>query len=559
MSIYEKSKAKDIIADKDEIDKIVSETMDNMAAIIGRTLGPGGNPVLIERDSQAPLITKDGVTVARSLGVHDAASHVIVESAKEICLNTAKDAGDGTTTAIVLANALVKAGRKFLTDNPKYNPQRVVQELQQMYDTVIIPFLKAEAIDADTEAKLLHVAEISANGDSSIAKVAVEAVLTAGEDGTVLLEEAQGNDMRVETIEGYVITNGLKEFGQIGPVFVNDNANQQCKMDQGYVFLYDGSITDLKALGLVQQAIEGTELYGSPIIVMAHEFSDSVMDKIAQAIKGGITICPVKTPRSGVPNSRSMFLKDMSAYTGARVFDPGDIAEIEPEHFGAFQSAKSNMYETFILSIPDTEAIDVRVEELKGLAETCHSDFDKMFIKAAIGKLIGGISTIWVGGASDLEVREKKARVEDAVEAVRSAIAEGIVPGGCFIHQKLANQLCDNKDSKKSWSIMVSALQVPLNLLLTNCGEDPKEIRAGLKRNKNKIFDANKHAFVDPHKAGIIEPTKVIRVSLANALSVASLLISLGGVVCVPRDSGLENQLALSKQAFKDMMSDMPR
>lgn len=555
-AIYEKTKAKDIIADKERINEIVTSTLSKMAQVIGRTLGPGGNPVLIERDGMAPLITKDGVTVAKSLGIDKAEANIIVEAAKEICLNTAKDAGDGTTTAIVLADAIVSAGQDFIKGHPKCNPQRVVSELKELYELVITPYLKDAATLINDPKELLNVATISANGDKKIAESVVEAVLAAGEDGTVLLEEAQGDQMKVETIDGYIITAGLKEIGQLGPIFINDNSNQQCKMDQGYVFLYDGTITDLKPLGFVQGAIEGTELYGSPLIIVAHDFSDVVMDKIAHNVKGGMTICPVKTPRSGMPNSRSMLLRDLAAYTGARVFDPGDIDDVSEEDFGTFDNARSNMYETFILSQPDTEHIESRVEELKGLAKTCHSDFDRMFIKAAIGKLTGGISTIWVGGASDLEVRERKARVEDAVEAVRSAIAEGIVPGGCFMHRKLINLITHHKDHKDSWRILETALLAPFALLLSNCGEDIKEVQHDLRRNKTMIFDADTHELVDPYKAGIIEPVKVVRVSIANALSVAALLTTLGGIVCVPRDSGLENQLALSKQAFSDMMSD---
>ncbi len=554
--LYEKTKAKDIIVDRERINAIIADTLGRMATAVGATLGPGGNPVLIERDGMAPLITKDGVTVARSLGVEQAEANIIIEAAKEICINTAKDAGDGTTTAIVLANAIAEAGQNFIASNPKCNPQRVVNELKELYDAVILPYLKESATSVQKPEELLNVATISANGDRKIADAVVEAVMAAGEDGTVLLEEAQGNQMRVETIDGYIVTSGLREIGQLGPLFVNDRSNQQCKMDKGFVFLFDGSITDLKPLAFVQEAIEGTEMFGSPLIVVAHEFSDIVMDKIATNVKGGMTICPVKTPRSGMPNSRSMLLRDMAAYTGARVFDPGDIDDITEEDFGTFETARSTMYETFILSEPDTVKIDERVDELKGLAKTCHSDFDRMFVKAAIGKLTGGISTIWVGGASDLEVREKKARVEDAVEAVRSAIAEGIVPGGCYVHRDLIKKIQGYADRKESWIIMEKALAAPFALLLNNSGENVEDVEKLLKNQKDKIFNADTHEVVDPYEAGIIEPAKVARVSIANALSVAALLTTLGGIVCVPRDAGLENQLALSKQAFKDMMSE---
>ena len=551
--IYEKYKAKDIIADKNRLNEIVASSIKDMATIVGSTLGPGGRAVLIERDGQPPLATKDGVTVAKSLGVDRAESNIIVEAAKEICINTAKDAGDGTTTAIVLANAITQHGQDFVKGNKKYNPQRIVNELEELYDEVVVPFIREKAVSVKDEQSLTSVATISANGDKRIADVVVKAVMSAGDDGHIIIEEAQGDEMRVETLEGYVITSGLKEIGQLGPMFINDRTNQQCRMDNGYVFLYNGAINDLKSLAFVQEAIEGTELYGSPLLIIAHDFADTVVDKLVKNIKGGITICPVKTPRSGLPNSKTVFLEDMAAYTNGRVFDPSNIEEIESDHFGKFTFAKSDTYETLIIAEPDSDLLDSRIKELKALEDNCFSEIDKMHVRSNIAKLTGGISTIFVGGVSDLKVRERKARVEDAVEAVRSAIAEGVIPGGCLIQLELANLIELHQDKKPSWSIMVNALREPFKLLLNNCGEDHEDIIGRLP--EGKVFDANKHEIVDPFEAGIIEPAKVARVAIGNALSVASLLITCGGIVCVPRDSQLENQLAMSKQAFKDMMS----
>jgi chaperonin GroEL len=558
MSLYEKSKSKDIIHDDEQLSKIVGETLSKMAAIVGSTMGPGGRTVLIEREGMAPLATKDGVTVAKSLGLDKAEYNIVVEAAKEICLNTAKDAGDGTTTAIVLADAITKHGHEFVKGNKKYNPQRIINELEDCYDEVIVPYIRKQAKDASTEAKLIDVATISANGDKRIAKAVVEAVMAAGDDGTVLIEEAQGDEMRVETISGYIITAGLKELGQLGPMFMNDKANQQSKMENGHVFLYDGSINDAKVLGYLESALQedefGNQSYdGSPVIIIAHEFSDTAMDILAKNTKKGITFCPVKTPRSGLPNSRTIFLEDIAAYTNGTIFDISTIDQIEKEKLGKFTTAKSNLYETFIDADIDSERINDRVAELKAIENACFSDMDKMHVKANIAKLTCGIATIHVGGVSDLIVRERKGRVEDAVEAVRSAIAEGIISGGCKIQLELSSLIANHKNKKDSWVIMEKALLVPFKLLLSNCGENFDEIYPQMVG--KKIFDANMHEFVDPFKAGIIEPAKVARVAIGNALSVASLLFNVGGIVCVPRDSQLENQLAMSKQAFNDMMA----
>lgn len=567
--LYEKSKAKNITADRAKIKDVVHGTIDKMATIVGATLGPGGRPVLIERDTLSPLITKDGVTVAKSLGVENAEANIIIDAAKEICLKTAKEAGDGTTTAIVLANAITKYGLNFLDQNLKYNPQRMVNELQDLYSSIITPFLKGNAIPVKGRDELIHVATISANGDKAIAVAAVDAVMAAGEDGHVLIEEAQGSQLKVETMDGFIVTSGLKDIGAVGRVFINDKTHQQVKMDRGLVFLYDGTLNDLKVPGAIQQAVEGTELYGLPIAVFAHGFADTVIEAFAKTSKGGYTVVPVKTPMSGVANSRSSFLLDMAAYTGATVYDPGTIDNFintdESSGFGAFDNAKIGMYESVVQAVPDSEKIDARLAELKHLMDVSPSDFDKMHIKAAIGKLTGGISTIWVGGGSELEAREKRDRVEDAVEAVKSAIAEGIVPGGCAIQLTLSQIIATHPNKKLSWDIMAQALAEPFQLLLNNCGENADEVwpsmEPHIRQAANKgilpkvVFDANQHVLVDALASGIIEPAKVCRVTIGNALSVASLLTTLGGIVVAPRNAGLEQQLELSKGAFKEMMS----
>lgn len=569
MSLYEKSKAKKIVVKPNVVRGIVASTINDMATIVGATLGPGGKPVLIERDNLSPLITKDGVTVAKSLGVENAEANVIIDAAKEICLKTAKEAGDGTTTAIVLANAITKHGLNFLDANPKYNPQRMVNELQDVYSSLIIPFLKEHAIAVSGRSALVNVATISANGDKAIAEAAVTAVMAAGEDGHVLIEEAQGNQLKVETMDGFIVTSGLKDIGAAGRLFINDRGLQQVKMDRGLVFLFDGSLNDLKVPAAIQQAIEGTDLFGLPVAVFAHGFADTVIDAFAKTTKGGYTVVPVKTPMSGVANSRSSFLHDMAAYTGATVYDPGTLDQFITEDttsgFGAFDTAKVGMYESVVQAVPDTDRLDARLAELKHLMDISPSDFDKMHIKAAIGKLTGGISTIWVGGGSELEAREKRDRVEDAVEAVKSAIAEGIVPGGCAIQLVLSNIISTHEDRKPSWDIMAQALSEPFNLLLTNCGESVEEVwpvlgehirlSAEAKVMPTQVFDANQHILVNAMEAGIIEPSKVCRVTIGNALSVASLLVTLGGIVVSPRNAGLEQQLELSKGAFKEMMS----
>lgn len=567
MGLYQKTQSKEIVYKKDDLASITMESLNIMSSIVGSSLGPGGRVTLLERDGMAPIMTKDGYTIARALGVDDARQNTIIEACKEICLKTVKDAGDGSTTSIILANALVQFGLEFMASRPKYNAAKVTRELEELYNNVVVPFLKEYAIKADSEDKLRQVATISANGDTKIAEIVVEAIMSAGDDGVVLINEAQGNQLKVDTINGYVVTSGLKQLGSVGLSFINDKANQRVKMDQGIVFCYNGTLNDLKVPSIVQTAIEGSSLFGKPLIFFAHGFSDLVVDKFIKTCKGGYTVVPVVTPMSGVPNSQSMFLDDMAAYTSGKVYDPTNIESIielqdKSEAFGEFDNANINVYECFVAGTPEPHVIDERVTQLKALIEIAPNEFDKMHLRAALNKLTCGVSTIMVGGSSDIEIREKIARVEDAVEAVRSAVSEGVVPGGCGVQLVLADMINSHPDRKESWQIMSQALLAPFKVLLENCGEDVEDIWPaviphviGNKGLPKKIFDAAEHKIVDPFEAGIIEPAKVLRVALSNALSVSSLLIGLGGIVCVARDKMLENQLELSKEAFKGMMS----
>lgn len=561
--LYSKSKAKDIIHDKEDLNKIVLKTIHKMAVVAGSTLGPGGSCVLIDRGDLSPLITKDGVTVIKSMGISDSAKNIVLDAAKEIAIGTAKEAGDGTTTAIVLADALVKAGQQFLLSHKKYNPQRLVNELKSAYEDIIVPYLKEYAIAAETPEELRNVALISANGDERIANAVVEAVMAAGDDGKVLIHEGDGDVIKVDHMEGFVVTSGLKDLGQIGPAFINDRTGQQVKMDAGHVVLFDGTLNDLAIPARIQDAIanEAGITDGKPIVVFAHGFSDLVKDKFAQTTKGGQTVLPVVSPRSGLPGGASIFLHDMAAYTGAEVYSPGTQNNIDESGIGAFEEAMVNMYESFIINTPDEDAIDIRVGELKAYEAQAFGELDKQHLRANIAKLRGGVSSIIVGGTSELEIREKKDRVEDAVEAVRSAIAEGIVPGGATTMLKIAAILQASDDRRESWVILEEALQAPFILLMENCGEDPDVVLQNILPRitatdglPSVVFDANAYSVVDPFKNGIIEPAKVCRVALANALSVASLLTTLGGLVVSPRNSDMEAQLELAEASFKNMM-----
>jgi chaperonin GroEL len=552
-----------MITNQDDLNKSVSSTISKMAEVASRTMGPGGRPVLIEREGLPPLLTKDGVTVIKHMGLANASQNIILDTCKEISLNTARDAGDGTTTAIVLANSIVHYGKEFMLANPKYNPQRFVRDMQDCYSKVIVPYLKETSIPVDSDEDLRRVALISANGDDDVARVVVDAVVAAGDDGHVLIQEDQGGGMRVETVDGYIVTSGLRDIGSIGSAFINDKAGQQVKMNHALVVLFDGSINDLVLPAAIQTAFENNEeVFGRPILVFAHEFADSVIEKFLKTSRSGVTVLPVRVPKTSLANSKTMFLQDMAAYTGATVMDPATAAGFNSDHFGEAVSVKVNAYETFIQSESSPELIDERVAELKGVMEAAKSEHDRAHLRAMIGKLTGGIATIWVGGMTDAEVRERRDRVQDAVEAVRSAVAEGIVAGGCATHIGMIKRI-ESQDRPESWSVMAKALSYPITVLLANCGEEDQvgNIRMIVEASLDPMhrptmtFDANLHKLVNAFEAGIIEPAKVHRVAIGNALSIATLLVTIGGIVVAPRDTNLEAQMELSKSALKDMMS----
>ena len=561
--IYTKSKNKEILSKKPEIQALVSKVIMEAAEIVGSTFGPGGNVVLLEREELAPLVTKDGVTVLKSLGFSKASENIILDICKEISLNTAKTAGDGTTTAIVLANAIYHHGLDFIKNNPKYNPQKFIRELNDCYNSVIIPYLKEKAISVELEEDLEKVALISCNGDEAISKIVSNAVVSAGEDGVVLIQENQGGELKIDTVDGYIITSGLKNIGSDGTLFFNDKASQQVILESGLILIYDGSMTDLNLLSKVQDCLENdSEIYGKPLIIIANSFADNIVDRFVKATRGGIPIIPIKPPLDFLP--KQIFLHDMEAYTGAKVMDGGSIGSFSSDDFGSFKNAKINLYECFLKCDLNSEKIDQRAEELKSLMSSAFSDMDRDHYKKHISQLTGGLVTIFVSGMTDVEIREKKDRIQDAIEAIRSAISEGIVLGGCATQITLSSIISNTPNAKPSWKVLSDALLSPLKLLLNNCGEGElysqiiDSMLGEIKDNNKitKIFNADTHQFEDGFNSGIIEPAKVHKVAIGNSLSIASILVTLGGVVSAPLNPELEAQLEASKMMMNSMMDN---
>lgn len=561
MSMYEKTKGKDIKVMSEELKQTILTTSGNLARIVGSTLGPGGRPILIERENKSPLVTKDGVTVVKNIGLTNNIESCVIEAIKEVAQKTAKEAGDGTTSSVILSDAIIKHGFNFMTS--ANNPQRVCRELNQCFSKVITPFLAKKSKKVSSNEKALkQVALISSNGDKEVSELVVEVVGLAGENGYINLVDGQGKDLTYENSNGYIVTQGLKDIGPIGINFAN-KSNTYIGSN-GIVVAYNGTLSDMNFYSFLYNTITtDARFIGKSVILIAHDFSDDFLKKILECSKLGIPFLPIKSIRTSLPNSKTYFLQDLCVYTGAKIVEPFhlDVADgkmlFNESFFGKFNSVKATMHETLIQNDPDTVTVNNRIEELKILLSQAFSDLDKNHIQAMISKLTGCIITVKVGGMSDLEILERKDRIQDAIEAVNSAIEQGVVLGGASTYIAIVRELKNHKDRKESWSILESALLEPIKCLMFNGGSKRNcdDVIVHLTTNEKDVLDINSDEFVDGFKVGIIEPTKVISCALSNAISVATILTTLGGVISSPTDINLEQQKELSKMMMSSMMN----
>jgi len=556
-----KEKIKQIIT-KERTPGIVNEGIRMLAEIVGVTLGPSGRPVLIEREGLSPLVTKDGVTVAKTIGVEDSATNTIIEAAKEICLRTAKEAGDGTTSAIVMAAKLSEVANEYFAAT-KVSPQLFMRKMNLALKKTI-ELIEAKKNIIQTDEQLLNIALISTNSDPEMAKVVIEAVKQAGDEGHIIIEEATGKDLEIDKTMGYCINTGLKEAGPVAQAFINDRANSCFQGQNGLVMLYNGSIVDLSPIKTLTSVIEaavneGKMTYNSEaIVIIAHGFSDTVYEFLSKETLLGHPFIPIKTPRSGVPAAATEMLFDLGCYFNCDVVDLISVNELCLENLGVYEKLKCTHYESIISHFPvstmeHAARIDIRIEELRAQLEQAPSEFDKAHVRSAIARLSEGLVTIKVSGNSDLEVRERKARVEDAVEALRSALQSGFVAGGGATHLRIAWELAaietDDEMLQDAYLILGTAISQPSFLLLDNAGvpEIWKFYNQKISDGNFEVYDAMNHVWLEPDQQQIIEPVKVLVSSISNAVSVAGLLTTLGGMVTIPRHADVEAQMDAAK------------
>lgn len=565
-----KSSAKIFESDPTKIRNAVLHTMNRISSIVGSTLGPSGRVVLIEPDYDAlgNKITKDGVTVFRSLGANDAFSHLLIETARDAAQRTASEAGDGTTTATILAAALMNNLYEYCDKNPKISPQKITRDIGKVVRTDLVNYIQERAIKITPENQDLVrlVAKVSANGDDDMADAVIKAFETIGysESAHVTIREqtgAYGYD--VSLIEGFPITIGLEEsMGKFFNTFVNDQANQRCYLENPLFLLYDGVVNDLVTFDAIladigQKYIEA-KIEQKNIVIFAHGFSDIVISTLAYnfANPQTINVVPMVTPKAGFINAQSHLVADLSAFTGAKVFGIKDkIAEATMEDMGkGVEYFEAYRFRTSIVGNPDDLNIEVRVDQLKNQRKAPESIAEGMWLDERIGKLTSGIVKLTISGGSNGELKEAHDRCEDAICASRNAIAKGCLPGGCRITIDMALEILKGDYPEHVQDVLFPTLMTPIQRLLENAGYNGDEIQQitdHLIDNPEDVYDVENGVMGKSEELGIFDSVGAVEESLKNAVSIASVLGTLGGIVVFPRDNQFDREEGAQDSEFK--------
>lgn len=530
--------------------------IEQVATPVKQTLGPGGNPIVIQRTGQnpdgtpvGPIITKDGVTVAEHVQFRDPATNTFAQTIIEVAQNTVKKGGDGTTTSIVLAEAIFNAGYAHIEQGK--NSIELYQDLKSISDEIVdrIDEMKKPISNED----VMDVARISSNGDEEIANVVYEALMAVGEDGYVSLEDGYAKDTFLDVVDGAFYFQGWRDFGPYGSLMVNDEARNLCELSDPAVLMYAGkldSMQDFEAfLGKIWEMKDqgGTPVFTNviPLMIIANDYSDDIKDKILTIRKqAGFPIAAIKAPQDGSPNSRTRMLEDLAIMLGGEVGSKAilPLKDITDDHLGCCNRIEIRAKETVIYGGQgDTKKIDARIKDLKKYVdEAAESDFDKENVRLRIGKLSGGVAIVRVGGLSKVEIKEKKDRIEDALSASKAAILDGIVTGGGYTLYELSKHLADDTAGK----IMKEALQAPMKQIIRNAGKNPDVILSHMVEGMG--YDARAKEYVPLMEAGIVDPAIVTKSALQNAVSIAGLLLTTGGALIsdIDAEDGNPNPLA---------------
>lgn len=538
---------------------VAANTIREIAHIVGQTLGPGGNPIILQQAGQnpdgtpkSPVVTKDGVTVAEHVVFRDPTKNTIAQAILQAAKNTVNQAGDGTTTSIVLVDAMFRAGLRHVRQG--MNGITLYEELKKIKDSVVNELTAVSLPISDD--KLVNVARISANGDEEVAQKVAEAIRAVGEDGHITIEDGWSKETILELIEGAMYKQGWRKFGPLGALMINDKSRNVCEIERPAVLTYAGELKDVLEVSNLVKKLWNVNDQGSPmadvfpVLLIAYDYSDDVKNHIMQMrVQGKMPIAALKAPFDGSPNARTQMLEDLAVLLGGKITARGiiDLKDVTDEHLGCAEKVTIGAEETvFYQGHGNEDDILSRVEDLKKQIEDAAYDFDKDNLRFRIGKLLGGIAIISAGGGSELEIKERKDRIEDALCASKVAIAEGILPGGGLALYNAAKKI---DPGTVAGSIMKESLQEPIKRIITNSGEDPSEVLTRLQIAYDVEgfgYDARGKRFVHMIDAGIIDPLKVTKSALENAVSIVGLLLTIGGAVVNDESSkdGMANPLA---------------
>ena len=510
--------------------------VDALANAVKVTLGPKGRNVIIEKKFGAPHITKDGVSVAKEVELEDAFQNMGAQLVKEVASKTGDDAGDGTTTATVLAQAIVNVGLKNVTAGA--NPMDLKRGIDKAV-ACVVENIKSQAQEVnDDMAKIESVARISANNDGEIGKLIAEAMEKVKREGVITVEEAKGTDTTVDIVEGMQFDRGY-----ISPYFVTDTEKMECQMENPYILIFDKKISSLKEMLPI---LESSAQSGRPLLIIAEDVdSEALATLVVNRLRGSLKICAVKAP--GFGDRRKEMLEDIAVLTGGVVISEEKGLKLESatiDMLGRAEKVTVNKENTTIVNgMGDKEAIAARVAQIKAQIEKTTSDYDREKLQERLAKLAGGVAVLYIGAASEVEMKEKKDRVDDALSATRAAIAEGIVPGGGVAYIRAISSLeglkGDNEDETTGIEIIKRAIEEPLRQIVANAGVEGAVVVQKVKDGKGDFgYNARTGEYENFFAAGVIDPAKVTRVALENAASIAGMFLT---TECVIADKKEEN------------------
>lgn len=520
--------AKDIKFGTDARSKML-KGVETLARTVKVTLGPKGRNVMLDKSYGAPKLTKDGVSVAKEVALADKFENMGAQLIKEVAQKTADKAGDGTTTATVLAEAIIREGCKAVAAG--MNPMDVKRGIDMAVEAVVKD-VKSRSKAVQSSSEIAQVGTISANGDTTIGEYLAKAMEKVGNEGVITVEDAKGLETELDVVEGMQFDRGY-----LSPYFVTNPEKMNCEYDNPYILLYDKKISNLQPMISILEAIVQS---GRALVIIAEDIEgEALATLVVNRIRGGLKVCAVKAP--GFGDRRKAMLQDMAILTGGQVISDElgmKIENVTLDMLGTAKRVEITKDDTTIIDgAGDKEAIAGRTAQIRQEISQTTSDYDREKLQERLGKLSGGVAVIKVGGASEVEVKEKKDRIDDALHATRAAVKEGIVAGGgtalLYATKALENVKTDNQDQNVGIDIIRRALQAPLRQIAENAGVDGAVVAGKLLESKDYNYGYNAAAgeYTDMIKSGIVDPTMVVRTALQDAASVGGLLITTEAMV----------------------------